>query len=55
MNQEIEEELRLHLQDRADAFPPASKWTASAPAPDLLSGTIVRTAPELEAQLEKRS
>lgn len=36
------------------AYPPASKWTASAPAPELLNGTIVRTAPELEAQLEKR-
>jgi hypothetical protein len=37
------------------AYPPASKWTASAPAPDLLNGTIIRTAPELKAQLDKRS
>jgi hypothetical protein len=36
-------------------YPPASKWTTSAPAPDLLNGTIVRTAPQLEAQLEKGS
>lgn len=36
------------------AYPPLSKWTASAPAPDLLNGTIVSTAPELEAELEKR-
>jgi hypothetical protein len=43
------------LWDVIAAYPPASKWTASAPAPDLLNGTIVRTAPELEAQLEKRS
>ncbi|HEY2467259.1 MAG TPA: hypothetical protein VGI45_05355 [Terracidiphilus sp.] len=37
------------------AYPPASKWTAVAPAPDLLNGTIVRTAPEFKAQLEKHS
>jgi hypothetical protein len=33
------------------AYPPASKWIASAPPPNLLNGTLVRTAPELEAQM----
>ncbi len=37
------------------AYPKASKWADSAPVPELLNGTIVRTAPELEAQLERGS
>lgn len=37
------------------SFPPASKWTDAAPAPDLLNGTIVRTAPELEGELRQHS
>lgn len=37
------------------AYPPASKWAATAPAPELLNGTIVHAAPELGAQLEQHS
>ncbi|HEV2323999.1 MAG TPA: hypothetical protein VGS10_08610 [Terracidiphilus sp.] len=36
-------------------YPPTSKWTASAPVPELLNGTIVHTAPELRSQLEQHS
>lgn len=36
--------------DVISAYPPEVKWTGSAPAPELLNGTIVRTAPELRAQ-----
>ena len=39
--------------DLIATYPPASKWTNSAPSPKLLDGTIVRTTPELEAQLER--
>lgn len=41
--------------DVVAAYPPSSKWAATAPAPELLDGTIVRTAPELGAQLEQHS
>ena len=37
------------------AYPPAATWTGSAPAPDLLNGTVIHTAPELEAKLGQRS
>jgi hypothetical protein len=37
------------------AYPPASKWTAVAPAPELLNGTIVQTASQLGAQLKQHS
>jgi hypothetical protein len=36
-------------------YPPGSQWSASAPMPDLLDGTIVRTAPQLDAQLGRHS
>lgn len=39
--------------DLIATYPPASKWTNSAPSPKLLGGTIVSNAPELEAQLER--
>ena len=32
-------------------YPPGSQWSGSAPTPELLDGTIVRTAPQLDAQL----
>jgi hypothetical protein len=32
-------------------YPPGSQWSGSAPAPELLDGTIVRTAFQLDAQL----
>ena len=37
------------------SYPLAAKWTVSAPAPDLLNGTVVATATELEAQLRQSS
>lgn len=36
------------------AYPPAAKGTSSLPAPELLNGTVVRTAPQLEAKLTQR-
>jgi hypothetical protein len=37
------------------AYPPAAQWTGTAPVPELLNGTIVRTAPQLQDQLEQHS
>jgi hypothetical protein len=37
------------------AYPPAAHWAGTAPVPELLNGTIVRTAPQLEDQLEQHS
>ncbi|HKR27094.1 MAG TPA: hypothetical protein VJS11_06550 [Acidobacteriaceae bacterium] len=37
------------------AYPPGSKWDGTAPTPELLNGTIVRTAPRLKAQLSQPS
>lgn len=37
------------------AYPPAVQWTGTAPVPELLNGTIVRTAPQLQDQLEQHS
>jgi hypothetical protein len=34
------------------AYPPAAKWMDTAPVPELLNGTIIRTAPQLETRLE---
>lgn len=36
-------------------YPPAAQWTGTAPVPELLNGTIVRTAPQLQDQLEQHS
>ena len=36
-------------------YPPGSQWSGSAPTPELLDGTIVRTAPQLDAQLGQLS
>jgi hypothetical protein len=47
--------LNGHWWDVIAAYPPASKWAATAPAPELLNGTIVHTAPELGAQLGQHS
>lgn len=44
-----------HWWDVVAAYPPTSKWTAVAPVPELLNGTIVRTASQLGAQLEQHS
>ncbi|HEV2322641.1 MAG TPA: hypothetical protein VGS10_01700 [Terracidiphilus sp.] len=44
-----------HWWDVIAAYPPGSKWTAVAPAPELLNGTIVQTASQLGAQLERHS
>lgn len=44
-----------HWWDVIAAYPPAAMWTGSAPAPDLLNGTVVHAAPELEAQLVQHS
>lgn len=44
-----------HWWDVIAAYSPASRWTAVAPVPTLLNGTIVRTAPQLEAQLGQHS
>lgn len=44
-----------HWWDVIAAYPPTSKWTAVAPTPELLNGTIVQTASQLEAQLEQHS
>lgn len=41
--------------DLIASYPPAAKWTDSAPPPIILNGTIVRTAPELEAELRQHS
>jgi len=37
------------LWDLIAAFPPGSRWDSAPPSPALFDGTIVRTAPELEA------
>jgi hypothetical protein len=34
-------------------YPPGTQWSGSAPTPELLDGTIVQTAPQLDAQLER--
>jgi hypothetical protein len=44
-----------HWWDVIAAYPPASKWTVTAPVPELLNGTIVHAAPELDAQLGQRA
>jgi hypothetical protein len=44
-----------HWWDVIVAYPPASKWAAAAPVPELLNGTIVQTAPKLDAQLGQRA
>jgi hypothetical protein len=44
-----------HWWDVIAAYPPASKWAAAAPVPELLNGTIVQTAPKLDAQLGQRA
>jgi len=44
-----------HWWDVLAAYPPASKWTAVAPVPELLNGTIVQTASQLGAQLRQHS
>jgi hypothetical protein len=36
------------------AYPPAAKGTSSLAAPGLLNGTIVQTAPQLEAKLAQQ-
>lgn len=37
------------------AYPPGAQWMGTAPAPEILNGTIVRTAPQLQDQLEHHS
>lgn len=44
-----------HWWDVIAAYPPASQWTAVAPVPVLLNGTIVQTASQLSAELEQHS
>lgn len=44
-----------HWWDVIAAYPPGAKWTAVAPVPELLNGTIVQTASQLGAQLEQHS
>ena len=44
-----------HWWDVIAAYPPASRWTDTAPVPELLNGTVVQTAPQLEAQLAQHS
>jgi hypothetical protein len=36
-------------------YSPAAKWAGSAPVPELLGGTVIHTAPELETRLTKGS
>ena len=36
-------------------YPPGTQWSGSAPMPDLLNGTIVSTAPQLDARLGQHS
>lgn len=47
--------LSGHWWDVIAAYPPKSKWTAAAPVPELLNGTIVQTASQLSAQLAQDS
>lgn len=44
-----------HWWEVIAAYPPESKWTAAAPVPELLNGTIFQTASKLGAQLDQHS
>jgi hypothetical protein len=41
--------------DVVAVYPPQAQWTGSAPVPEMLNGTVVRTAEELEVLLRQHS